>query len=179
MKEKFCEKKIGRNFEAAMGTDEGKKDDVDFAFYSKVLNKPFGTLAELRDAEEAHVKAIKKKEADSMTKKEEATKVEQAFKTLNAARKVYKEQLTKLTQEYSKHLNNLKSIFDCDRNNIKDELAAAEKTYSEALKNFTDKYPEGFHITLKDGDFESTISKKRSIVNTDPVSEMLSMFFGF
>ena len=51
------------------------------------------------------------------------------------------------------------------------------------LKEFTDKYPEGYHITLKDGDFETTISgsnnvTKNSYKNDDVVKELLNLFFG-
>jgi hypothetical protein len=37
---------------------------------------------------------------------------------------------------------------------------AAESDYSAALKEFTEKHPEGYHMTLKDGDNVMTISSQ-------------------
>ena len=68
---------------------------------------------------------------------------------------------------------------------IKDTLAAAEADYANALKAFTDKYPEGYHLTLKDGDFETTISsqtsgatKAKAAVPDDFLNSFLDLVFG-
>lgn len=130
---------------------------VNFGYYSKVLNKPFDTIKELRDAENAYY-AEQKAKADAVAlKKADAQKVEDAFKAMNAARKEYKEKLTQLTAEYSEELTNLKKAFELGKKDIHDTMAAAEDTYAKALKEFTDKHQQ-YHLTLKDGDFETTIS---------------------
>ena len=77
--------------------------------------------------------------------------MEDAFKALNAARKTYKDDLTTLATEYSEALKELKDTFEFGKKDIHAKLAAAEDAYKAALKAFTDKYPEGYHLTLKDG----------------------------
>lgn len=134
-----------------------EKAAVNYGFYSKTLNKPFDSLSELMAAEEAYYAEQKAKEDKAAQKKADAQKVEDAFKALNAARKVYKEELTQLTKEYGEELETLKKAFELGKKDIHDTLAAAEETYSSVLKEFTDKY-DSYHFTIRDGDFETTIS---------------------
>ena len=155
--------------------------NVDYGYYSKLLQKPFDSLNELTKAEEAYRAEQKEKENAATQKKADAKKVEDAFKALNDARKTYKEDLTQLTKEYSEELDNLKKAYELGKKDIQDTLAAAEDTYAKALKAFTDTYGN-FHMTLKDGDFETTISnyvnknleKNSDIYNTD----LLKWIFG-
>lgn len=159
-------------------------ETLNYGFYSRVLNKPFDTLSELKRAEEAYYAEQRAKEDKVNQKKSDAQKVEDAFKALNAARKTYKEELTQLTKEYSEELDKLKQAFELGKSDIHNKLAEAEDAYSGALKEFTDKYPEGFHITLKDGDFETTISNKTngSKEATKAVNDLFDIFswgFGF
>ncbi len=146
-------KKVNLNINESQATDYG--------YYSRLLNKPFDTIAALREAENAYY-ADQKAKADAIAaKKADAQKVEAAFKAMNAARKEYKEKLTQLTKEYSEELTNLKKAFELGKKDIHDHMAAAEDTYNAALKEFTTKYDQ-YHVTLKDGDFETTISGSRS-----------------
>ena len=137
-------------------------DDINYGYYSKLLNKPFDSVAELREAEAAYYAEQKAKEEKVAAKKADAQKVEDAFKALNAARKEYKEKLTQLTKDYSEELTNLRKAFEYGKKDIQDALAAAEDNYSKALKEFTDKHQQ-YHLTLKDGDFETTISGSRGV----------------
>lgn len=132
----------------------------DYGFYSRVLNQPFDTIEELKQAEAAHYEKLKAKEDAAAKKKADAQKVEDAFKALNAARKSYKDDLTQLTTEYSESLENLKKAFELGKKDITGKLTAAETAFDEALKAFQAQYPEGYHLTLKDGDFETTISSQ-------------------
>ena len=131
-----------------------------YSYYSRVLEKPFDTVEELAAAEAAHFEKLKAKEDAASEKKNDAKRVEDAFKDLNTARKSYKDDLTQLTTEYAESLENLKKAFDLGKNDISAKLAAAETVFDEALKAFQAKYPEGYHLTLKDGDFETTISSQ-------------------
>lgn len=140
--------------------------EIDYGFYSKVLKQPFNSIDELRAAEATHFAAIKAKEDKAALKKADAKKVEDAFVSLNASRKAYKEALSALTTKYSKDLVELKTAFENARDDIKTNLAKAEDAYSAAIKEFTDKYPEGYHLTLKDGDFETTISGSTTKANS-------------
>ena len=139
-----------------------EKEDVRqaYSYYSRVLEKPFDSLEELTKAEDTYYAEKKAKEDKAAQKKNDAQVVEGAFKALNAARKEYKEKLTQLTTEYSEELSNLKKAYELGQKDLRNNLADAEKNYSDAIKSFTAKYPEGFHLTLKDGDLETTISSQ-------------------
>lgn len=160
-----------------------KNQEPSYAYYSKVLNKPFDTVNALKEAEEAYFAEVKAKEDKAATKKADAKKVEDAFKVMNAARRAYKETITDLTTKYTEDLKKLKAAFESDKQSISDALAKAEEGYSAALKAFTDKYPEGYHITLKDGDFETTISSQTSAdskpYSANTVGEILDLLFNF
>jgi predicted nucleic acid-binding Zn-ribbon protein len=153
-----------------------------YSYYSRVLEKPFDSLDELASAEATYYEQLKQKEDKAAQKKADAQKVEDAFKALNAARKSYKEDLAQLTKEYAESLENLKKAFDLGKKDIADKLAAAETTFDEALKAFQAKY-ENYHMTLKDGDFETTISNqvKRDVkaeADKDIVTDILKLLFG-
>ena len=137
-----------------------RKETRDYSYYSHVLEKPFDSIEELKAEEAKYFEAQRAKEDKAAAKKADAKKVEDAFIALNAARKEYKTALAAAAEAYSKKLVALKETFDKERNGIKGALADAEKSYSDTLKAFTEKYPEGYHLTLKDGDFETTISSR-------------------
>lgn len=155
------------NFKKRRYEDEGaenikRKPNTEYSYYSRVLQKPFDSIEELREAEAVYAEQIVARENKAAAKKNEAKKVEDAFKALNVARKAYKDELITMTNVYQAELGKLKSGFDNDRKRIDAALADAEKRYEDALKDFTSKYPEGYHLTLKDGDFETTISGRSS-----------------
>jgi cytochrome c1 len=162
-----------------------KPKTYDCMFYSKVLKEPFNSIEELMEAEEAHYAKLKAKEDKAAEKKADATKVEEAFKKLNAARKAYKDNLNEATKIYSKGLADLKEGYEKTCKSIKDTLASAEADYANSLKAFTEKYPEGYHLTLKDGDFETTISsqtsgstKAKATISDDFLDSFLDLIFG-
>jgi hypothetical protein len=160
-----------------------RKEEVEYGYYSKVLNKPFDSIEELKKAEATHFAEIKAKEDKVATKKADAAKVEEAFRNMNQARKDYKENILKLVNMYQEDLKKFQANFEADRARVQAALADAENNYSVALKEFTDKYPEGYHLTLKDGDFETTISSKSKTSETvDEPANLLELFdwlFGF
>lgn len=165
---------ISKNIKAA--------NDPGYMYYSKLLREPFNTIDELEEAEEAYYAKQRAKEEKSAAKKADAVKVEEAFKALNAARKDYKEQLLLITENYTNELKALKAAFEEAKDLVEKRLAYAETKYSDALKEFNEKHPEGYHITLKDGDFETTISKeatdKENIRKSDnPLYDIFNLFF--
>lgn len=147
-------------------------------YYSTVLKEPFETVEALAEAEEAYYAKQKAKEDAATQKKADAQKVEDAFKALNAARKSYKEDITTLTKEYAESMDKLKKAYELGTKDIKSKLATAEETYSEALKEFTAKYDQ-YHMTLKDGDFETTISStiERNSKVADDILDIFKLFF--
>jgi chromosome segregation ATPase len=146
---------------ANRNTNVKEEANANYSYYSRLLNEPFDSIKDLQDAEEAYRAKQKAKEDAVAQKKADAQKVDAAFKNLNAARKSFKEDFTQLTKEYAESLENLKNAFELGKKDIRNKLANAEEDYQTALKEFTDKY-ENYHVTLKDGDFETTLSKQTS-----------------
>ena len=163
----------------------GEKETLDYGFYSNVLNKPFERLEDLKKAEYVYYEEQKAKENKAAQKKADAQKVEDAFKALNAARKTYKEELAALTKEYSEELEHLKKAFELGKKDIYDTLGKAEEVYSAALKEFTSKYESGYHLTLRDGDFETTISGSKTndtvktSIDTTRLADIINTLFSW
>ena len=65
---------------------------MDYQFYSKVLNKAFDSLDELKEAEKKHAEEEAEKQKLSETKKARANEVEEAYKAYQKKKeKAYKE----------------------------------------------------------------------------------------
>jgi chromosome segregation ATPase len=177
-------KDINKNFQKAVpkkasSVNQDATPEVNYAFYSRVLNKPFDSVSELREAEATYYAEIKAKEDKAAQKKADALEVEEAFKALNATRRAYKEGLVKLTEKYSEDLKTLKEAFENSKKEIQEILAEAEDVYSNAIKAFTEKYPEGYHLTLKDGDFETTISGASKVTEEATTNKPFDFFDWF
>lgn len=184
---RFTSTKNDADVKAAKSRDTKQNAEVNdgtWGYYSLLLNKPFERLADMRAAEEAYKAELAAKEAAKDAKKADAQAVQEAYKALNAARKEYKEKLTQLTAEYAKSLESLQKAFELGKKDIQGKLAEAEKVYQAALKAFTDKY-ESYHITLKDGDFETTISNEvssdvfKTSVDLRKLSDLFGLMFNF
>lgn len=128
-------------------------------YYSKMLDKVFDTYEELVIAEEAEELKIEAKEKASMERKEDAKLVEESFKLLNLAKKTYKEATRLAFKNYTEQLNKIKDDYNAELQKQEAALIQAEKDYQKALQVFTEKHPEGYHLTLKDGDYETTLEK--------------------
>ena len=147
-------------------------------FYSEKLDKMFDSEKELLTAEEAAFKAEQEAKAKSLAKKTEAKVVEDAFKAHNAAKKTFNANVIARRKKYATDLAALKEAYDADIKVESDKLDAAAKAYDQALKEFTAKHPEGFHMTLKDGDNVVTLQSNRG---QDALSNLINdaWFDGF
>lgn len=154
-----------------------RKAEQSYSYYSRLLEKPFDTVDELMAAEEAVRAEQRAKEDKAAQKKADAIVVEDAFKALNAARRTYKESIDAVTNKYRTDLEEMRKAFEARVDEIKVNLATAETDYQTALKNFAEKYPEGYHITLKDGDFETTIHMDTKNTHTAKTPDPFDLFF--
>ena len=128
-------------------------------YYSEKLNKLFDTEKDLKAAEKEVADKETKKAELAQAKKADAAKVEEAFKARNAARREYNTKVMDARKAYNSALLEAKKAFEdaiTEATNAKDK---AEEIYNVALKEFTDKHPEGYHMTLKDGDNVTTLSR--------------------
>ena len=129
-------------------------------FYSEVTKKLYESEEDLRNAEIEVAAEKAKKEEAALAKKADATKVEEAFKANNAAKREYNTKVVAARKMYNEAITNAKKAFDeavSDAAKVKD---TAEKAYDEILKDFIAKHPEGYHLTLKDGDNVVTLSSQ-------------------
>ena len=126
-------------------------------FYSEKLKKLFDTEKDLVAAEKVVDEENEKKKLASEQKKEEANKVEDAFKARNAARREYNTKLVEARKIYNDAIIAAKKSFNETLTTATDAKDKAEEAYNAALKEFTAKY-ESYHMTLKDGDNVVTIS---------------------
>jgi hypothetical protein len=121
---------------------------------------------QLYETEKEAIAAEKKLEAEkaeaakkASAKKAEANKVEEAFKARNVARREYNTKVMDARKAYNTALLEAKKAFDTVINDATAAKDKAEEVYNSALKEFTDKHPEGYHMTLKDGDNVITLSR--------------------
>lgn len=137
----------------------GQTEPVNYGYYSRVLNKPFDTLEELRKEEQEFLAAEEAKRQAAEQKKAGAKVVKDAFKARNAARREYNAKVVEARKVYNDAIVAAKKVFDdaiTKATNAKDK---AEEAYNAALKEFTDKH-QTYHMTLKDGDNVMTISNQ-------------------
>jgi hypothetical protein len=154
-----------------------------YGYYSKLLKTPFDSVEELKEAERNYYAEQKAKEDAAAQKKADALKVEEAFKALNQAKKDYKHNMQALTSSYCAELKKLKESLEESKMTLNTRLQEAENCYENELKTFSDKYGS-FHLTLKDGDYETTISKEDDVkkankTESDYISDIFKLFFGF
>ena len=135
-------------------------------FYSDVTKKLYETEEDLRNAEIAVAEAEAKKAEAAAVKKADALKVEEAFKAVNDAKREYNAKVVAARKMYNETVANAKKAFDEAVSDASGVLNTAEKLYDEVLKDFIAKHPEGYHLTLKDGDNVVTYSNQTDNMNT-------------
>lgn len=154
-------------------------EEINYGFYSKVLNKPFDTLEELKAAEDEYTKAEEAKKAKSLEKKNDAGKVEEAFKALNAAKTEYNKTVSEAKKVAMKLITDAKSAYASAVAEADKALEKAEDCYNTALKEFTEKHPEGYHMTLRDGDIVTDITRSASSGVFNNLNELYDSFRSF
>lgn len=124
-------------------------DPYDYGFYSKLLNKPFDTLDELKKAEQEFKYEEAKKQEAIDTKKELAKKVEDSYKTYIEVLNESREELKKVQEELDK------------------KVSDSYNEYVEAKNEFIEKYGS-FHMTYtnKEPKVDTSSSNLPSVFST-------------
>ena len=151
----------------------------EFSFFSKKLNKPFDSIAELKQAEQAAAEEEEAKKKAVEQKRSDAQKVEESFKRVNAARREYNEVVIQAKQAYLKEMANAKARFEQTLNESSAKVTAAEKEYAENLHEFSVAHGNNFHTTLKDDDVVVSIDRKSTNLDDSTVSDFFKSFFNF
>ena len=120
-------------------------------FYSEVTKKLYETEEDLKNAEIEVAAEKAKKEEAALAKKADATKVEEAFKANNDAKREYNAKIVAARKMYNETVVAAKKAYEDAVNDATKVKDAAEKVYDEVLKEFTRKH-ESYHMTLRDGD---------------------------
>ena len=152
-------------------------------YYSETLDKVFETEKELKDAEKADAEEKAKKEEAKLVVKKESSEVEDAFKARNAARKAYNEKLIETRKTYNEALRKAKDEFESSLKESTEALEKAEADYDNKLKAFQKAHPEGYRLSLKDGDNVVTYTSNPVEYQVKDISkefdDMLDLFSDF
>ena len=152
-------------------------------YYSETLDKIFETEKELKVAEKADAEEKEKKEEAKLVVKKESSEVEDAFKARNAARRAYNEKLVEARKTYNAALRKAKDEFEVSLKESTEALEKAEADYDNKLKAFQKAHPEGFRLSLKDGDNVVTYTSNPVDYQVKSISkefdDMLDMFSNF
>ena len=144
-------------------------------YYSEILEKTFDTEEELVKAEKEHAEAeAKKAEAKALVKKE-ADVVNDAFVARNTARKDYNDKVIEARKLYNEKVKAAQEEFNKSLEEVTEAKNEAEKSFQAKLQEFNKNHPEGFRLTLKDGDNVVTYYNE-SKFNTDWFDEFDKMF---
>ena len=149
-------------------------------YYSETLDKIFETEKELKVAEKADAEEKAKKEEAKLAVKKESSEVEDAFKARNAARKAYNEKLVEARKTYNEALRKAKDEFEANLKESTEALEKAETDYDNKLKAFQKAHPEGYRLSLKDGDNVVTYTSNQVDYQVKSISkefdDILDMF---
>jgi phage-related protein len=135
-------------------------------FYSEVTKKLYESEEELKTAEKEVADAEAKKAEAAKAKKADALKVEEAFKAVNDAKREYNAKVIAARKMYNESVAEAKKAFDEAVSDATNAKNSAEELYDKVLKEFIAKHPEGYHLTLKDGDNVVTYSSQADAVAT-------------
>jgi alpha-mannosidase len=143
---------------------EANAQAEDFMYYSKLLQKPFADLDELRAAEAELKKQEEEKQNAANAKKAAAKIVEDAIKARVEAQLEAKRVKAEAYQAY---------LEVCEKADKVVEIKA--KTEQEALKIFCEQYGS-FHSTVKIGDvtYDCNYSTEERV---DPFRKLLNLWF--
>jgi len=146
-------------------------------------NKKFDSVEELEKAENKVKEALAKKEEAKALVKKESSEVEDSFKARNTARRTYNEKLVEARKIYNEALRKAKDEFEASLKESTEALEKAEAEFDTRLKAFQKAHPEGYHITLKDGDNVVTYTGSQTDYPVTSISkefdDMLNMFSNF
>jgi len=94
-----------KTYKEKLTMKETKTDVVSYGYYSKLLNKPFDTLDELKAAEEEYHKAHDEELKRAEERKQRAKAVEEAYRHSMDVRREANEAIRKADEEYYKLRN--------------------------------------------------------------------------
>lgn len=157
-------KKINEQAQQGKVMGEANAQAADFMYYSKLLQKPFEDLDELRAAEAEVKKQEEEKQNAADAKRAAAKIVEDAIKARVEAQLEAKKVKAEAYQAYLEVCENADKLV---------EIKA--KTEQEALKIFCEKYGS-FHSTVKIGDvtYDCNYSTEERV---DPFRKLLNVWF--
>lgn len=143
---------------------ESNAQAADFMYYSRLLQKPFADLDELRAAEAELKKQEEEKQNAANAKKAAAKIVEDAIKARIEAQQESQKVKAEAYKAYLEVCENADKLV---------EIKA--KTEQEALKIFCEKYGS-FHSTVKIGDitYDCNYSTEERV---DPFKKLLNLWF--
>lgn len=164
-----------------------KKQTPEYGYYSKLLNKPFDTVEELITAEEELRKAEEAKKVAADLRKSDAGRVKDAYIAYKNSKKDYNKQLIDLRKEYNDAVQLAKTRYNEKAETFANAMAIAAEEYNKLLTEFNQKYPGGYHLTLKETDdgveveVKETKAEEETIVDSaaEFLNRLIANFYNF
>lgn len=145
-------------------------------YYSEKLDRMFDTATELSEAEVKADEAAKEKKLKAEERKTEAGEIEKLYKAKNAAAKEFREEFSRAREAYNNAVSEARKAFEDKVSEISGKKDVAEKAYNKALNEFIAKHPEGYHMTIRDGNDLVTISGSGSSLFDDVYKKSMDNF---
>lgn len=137
-----------------------ENEEVGYGYYSKLLNKPFDSIDELKEAEDEYNKEHEAELAKAREKKSDAHEVENAYKNY-----------IKTVEETNKHLKDVTEMIRKQQEEVYNE-------YIEAKNKFIDKHGS-FHMTYVNKepkvDTNDTIKNVNKLLETSWIDLLKSL----
>lgn len=152
---------------------ELNKEEANYSviYKSKLLNKEFDSLEELKTAEDNFKSNEKKKEEAKALRKSDAAVVQKAWEEKLAAEKARNAKVLEAGNVRRKAVAEANKKYYEEIVEVEKQLKAAQEKYAAALKTFQEAHPEGYHLTLKDGDNTTTL--QYNVVGGDVMKDVM------
>lgn len=148
-----------------------------YGYFSRLLNKPFDTLEELVAAENARREELAAKEDQKTRRKQDAELVGEAYKTLTSIKASTAKTIADARKQCALEFEEVRKKWSAVIEEADIAAAEAERLFHEALDTFLERYPEGYHLTLRGDNDETLTIDTRTLDTVDMFNDIFNQFF--
>lgn len=171
------ESKMQHEVAAMEANEKATTASHSYGYFSRLLNKPFDTLEELTAAENTHRKELATKEDLKARRKHDAELVGEAYKAMTSVKASTAKTIADARKQCALEFEEVRKKWSKVIEQADNAAAEAEKTFNEVLKAFQERYPEGYHITLRGSNNETLTIDTRTMNTIDMFNDILNQFF--
>lgn len=149
----------------------------DYGYFSRLLSKPFDTLDELVAAENARREELAAKEDLKTRRKQDAELVGEAYKALTSVKASTAKTIADARKQCALEFEEVRKKWSAVIEQANNAAAGAEGIFNEALKAFQERYPEGYHLTLRGENDETLTIDTRNTDTIDMFNDIFNQLF--